>query len=149
MALKRIWPRGVIFHPGLSVLYLFSIIIFQKIFLHNAQTRTENDHPGPNPLQGHSYIPQGIQKKVIGESPQNRVALVCNYAALSHALSYGLTCSLFTLNLKKPALVLNKMPLDGCSAQYAPTTFYRLSFCNYNLSVNHVYIFLPAVCFWL
>ena len=73
--------------------------------------------------------------------------LVCNYAALSHALSYGLTCSLFTLNLKKPALVLNKMPLDGCSAQYAPTTFYRLSFCNYNLSVNHVYIFFTSSMF--
>ena len=32
------------------------------------QTQTENDHPGPNPLQGHTYIPQGFQKKVTGES---------------------------------------------------------------------------------
>ena len=66
---------------------------------------------------------------------------------LSTTLSHGLTYSLFTLNLKKPALVLNKMPLDGCSAQYAPTTFYRLSFCNYNLSVNHVYIFFTSSMF--
>ena len=34
-----------------------------KIILQNAKTKTENDHPGPNPLQGHTYIPQGFQKK--------------------------------------------------------------------------------------
>ena len=28
----------------------------------------ENDHPEPNPLQGHTYTPQGFQKKVTGES---------------------------------------------------------------------------------
>ena len=27
----------------------------------------KNDHPEPNPLQGHTYIPQGFQKKVNGE----------------------------------------------------------------------------------
>ena len=29
---------------------------------------TLNDHPGSNPLQDHSYMPQGTQKKVTGES---------------------------------------------------------------------------------
>ena len=28
----------------------------------------ENDHPEPNSLQGHTYIPQRFQKKVTGES---------------------------------------------------------------------------------
>ena len=41
----------------------FNIKIFQ-IILQNASTTTENDHPGPNPLQGHPYIPQGAPKKV-------------------------------------------------------------------------------------
>ena len=53
----------------------FNIKIFQ-IILQNALTTTENDHPEPNPLQGHSYIPQGSQKKVSGKSAKNRVALV-------------------------------------------------------------------------
>ena len=39
-----------------------------RVILQNAQTTTENDHPEPNPLQGHTYIPQGFQKKVNGES---------------------------------------------------------------------------------
>ena len=30
----------------------------------------ENDHPGSNPLQDHSYMPQGTQKMVTGESAQ-------------------------------------------------------------------------------
>ena len=46
------------------------------MILWNAQTITENNHPGPNPLQGHSYLAQGFQKKVTGESAKNRVALV-------------------------------------------------------------------------
>ena len=45
----------------------FNIKIFQ-IILQNALTTTENDHPEPNPLQGHSYIPQGSQKKVSAKS---------------------------------------------------------------------------------
>ena len=39
-----------------------------KIILLNAKTKTENNHPGPNPHQGLSHIPQGTQKKVTGES---------------------------------------------------------------------------------
>ena len=45
----------------------FNIKIFQ-IILQNALTTTENDHPEPNPLLGHSYIPQGTPKKVSCES---------------------------------------------------------------------------------
>ena len=51
------------FGPGwsFSVLvlasYKFFRLIFLKIILLNAKTKTENDHPGPNPLQGHSHIP--------------------------------------------------------------------------------------------
>ena len=36
-------------------------------FFHKWKTPYENNHPEPNPLQGHSYIPQGTPKKVSRE----------------------------------------------------------------------------------
>ena len=62
------------------------------MILWNAQTITENNHPGPNPLQGHSYIPQGFQKKVTGESAKNRVALVSTLFQTKILTSVQLGC---------------------------------------------------------
>ena len=45
--------RGRLLLWLVRLIKFFDIKIFQ-IILQNASTTTENDHPGPNPLQGHS-----------------------------------------------------------------------------------------------
>ena len=50
-----------------KTLYKFFYKAFYLKKFYNALTTTENGHPGPNPLQGRSYILQGFQKKVSGK----------------------------------------------------------------------------------
>ena len=50
----------------------------------------ENDQPGPNPLQGHTYIPQRFQKRWLVNPPKNRVALVFTHSLAKFIIFFPL-----------------------------------------------------------